>query len=164
MTTTALYIYNPAFQSIGFHDIYCWALELLRLSPHFLLWLLCYVRVLSFEPLDTLHNVYSSSFSSIGSRANFPEIMMPAFRCSPFYSIFYVLFISSGVYFILNFLVGYIYSFYEAQNKANLLYSCWSHDYGCRQAYDRIVCGLDAAFYTLCTTRGIPFHNIYSYD
>ena len=163
MTTTALYIFNLAFQSVGLHDIHCGSLELLCLSPHLLLWLLCYVWILSSEPLDTLHNVQQSSSSSIHSRANFPDVMLPAYRCSPFYSLFFILFISSGIYFILNFLVGYIYSFYEAQNKANLLYSCWSHNYGCRQAYDRIVCGLDAAFYTLCTTRGIPFHPLYSY-
>ncbi|KAK8812419.1 hypothetical protein WA158_007653 [Blastocystis sp. Blastoise] len=74
--------------------------------------------------------------------ANYPDVMMPAYNCSPFYAIFFILFISTGVHFMLNFLLGYVYSYYQKQNQSNLL-----------KVYDRIVCGLDAAFFTLCKSK-----------
>ncbi len=45
--------------------------------------------------------------------ANFPDVMLDAYRLSPFYSIFFVSFLFIGLYTLLNFTLALVYNFFK---------------------------------------------------
>lgn len=67
--------------------------------------------------------------------ANFPDVMMPAYACSPWASLFFVYFLSVGLFFIMNLVLAVVYSSFTDSTKEKVL-----------QAVAKRVRAADAAF------------------
>jgi two pore calcium channel protein, plant len=52
--------------------------------------------------------------------ANFPDVMMPSYRQSSFYAIFFVTYLVFGLYFLLNLVLAIFYSNYRARVEKSL--------------------------------------------
>lgn len=49
--------------------------------------------------------------------ANFPDIMLPAYRLNPLNSIFFIIFLSLGIYVVLNRSIAIVYAYYKEAMK-----------------------------------------------
>ena len=52
--------------------------------------------------------------------ANFPDIMLPAYQASYYYTIFFVLYLVLGLYLLLNILLANVFSMYKRRLEQNL--------------------------------------------
>ena len=48
--------------------------------------------------------------------ANYPDVMMPVYDCSPWSSLFFILFITVGLYFLLSLILAVVYTHFAARN------------------------------------------------
>ena len=48
--------------------------------------------------------------------ANYPDIMLPAYNCSQWASIFFIVFITVGLYFLLSLILAVVYTHFAARN------------------------------------------------
>lgn len=62
---------------------------------------------------DTLGNALLQLFILL-TTANFPDIMMPAYRGSGFSALFFVVFLMVGLYFLLNLVLAVVYNAFKA--------------------------------------------------
>ena len=53
------------------------------------------------------------SFTVLLTTANFPDVMMPSYRKSSFYAIFFITYLVFGLYFLLNLVLSIFYSNYR---------------------------------------------------
>ena len=52
------------------------------------------------------------------TQANYPDIMLPAYDCTPWSSLFFVIFVIVGLYFLLSLILAVVYTHFAARNAA----------------------------------------------
>ena len=65
-----------------------------------------------FSDFDTYGNTYFSLVILI-TTSNFPDIMLPAYNTSTWYTIYFILFVIFGVFFLMNVLLAVIFDNYK---------------------------------------------------
>ena len=64
---------------------------------------------------DTIWNLFL-----LLSTANFPDVMMPAYEMSTFYTLYFIAYVLIGVYFLLNLLLAVFYSNYQSRVEESI--------------------------------------------
>ena len=82
--------------------------------------------------------------------ANFPDVMMPVYKCSRWNAAFFVVFLMTGTYFLLSVVLAVAYSVFTAQAKTKVV-----------KMTERRLAATDAAFIILTQVRRsrIDFEN-----
>ena len=68
-----------------------------------------------FEGITLLSDMNASYYQLLIllTTANFPDVMLPAYKQSYYYSIFFVVYLVFGLYFLLNILLANVFSMYK---------------------------------------------------
>lgn len=76
---------------------------------------------------STYNGICEDYFATLGSSllqmfillttANFPDIMMPVYRCQQYYSLFFVVYLMVGLYFLMSLVLAVIYTHFSNQTK-----------------------------------------------
>ena len=53
--------------------------------------------------------------------ANYPDIMMPAYNCSPWSAVFFIVFLVIGLYFVFNLILAVSYATFQEKTKSKVL-------------------------------------------
>ena len=75
-----------------------------------------------FEGIITLGNFGNTYYQLLIllTTANFPDIMLPAYEVSYYYTVFFVLYLVFGLYLLLNILLANIFSMYKRRLEQKL--------------------------------------------
>ena len=100
------------------------------------------------------YGICADYFSTIGASllqmfvllttANFPDIMLPIFRCNKYYAIFFVLYILIGLYLLMSLVLAVIYSHFAARSKMKF-----------KKFFDLRKQAFDLSHKLLCDSRGL---------
>ncbi|XP_041348857.1 two pore calcium channel protein 1-like [Gigantopelta aegis] len=86
------------------------------------------------EYFNNIQNSFVSLFVLL-TTANFPDVMMPAYRTSRWYSIFFVIYLSLELYFLMNLLLAVVYDTFSNLEKAKVKKLFFHKREGCQHAF-----------------------------
>jgi Ion transport protein len=102
----------------------------------------------SFQYCSTFTQQCTDYFGSVGmamrqlfillTTANFPDVMLPAYKCNPWSAIFFIVYLLLGLSFLLNIVLATSYTAFQANNKTAII----------RRVLKRNL-ALDAVFYAV---------------
>ncbi|ESO91688.1 hypothetical protein LOTGIDRAFT_122118, partial [Lottia gigantea] len=89
-------------------------------------------------PNDVYFNNLQTSFVSLFvllTTANFPDVMMPAYSANMFYSIFFIVYLSLELYFLMNLLLAVVYDTFSNLEKTKFQKLFFHKREGCQHAF-----------------------------
>ncbi|KAA0170819.1 hypothetical protein FNF27_06515 [Cafeteria roenbergensis] len=90
-----------------------------------------------------------TQFFVLTTTANFPEVMLPAYRCSPGYAVLFVSYVLLSTFFLLNLTLAATYIEFKALTQRKVL-----------ARYSNIFDGVDLAFERLLLPRGRTYRGV----
>ena len=68
-----------------------------------------------FEGITILNTMNESYYQLLIllTTANFPDVMLPSYEKSYYYSIYFILYLFAGLYFLMNILLANVFSMYK---------------------------------------------------
>ncbi|XP_048257055.1 two pore calcium channel protein 1-like isoform X1 [Haliotis rufescens] len=82
----------------------------------------------------TIQDSFVSLFILL-TTANFPDVMMPAYATSPFYSLFFIVYLSLELYFLMNLLLAVVYDTFLNLEKVKIRSLFFHKREGCQHAF-----------------------------
>ncbi|XP_064612254.1 LOW QUALITY PROTEIN: two pore channel protein 1-like [Liolophura sinensis] len=97
-----------------------------------------------FSPIakDQYFSTIQDSFVSLFvllTTANYPDVMMPAFSVNRWYAIFFVVYLSLELYFLMNLLLAVVYDTFTGLEKKKLKQLFFHKRQGCEHAFKLLV-------------------------
>ncbi|XP_063396225.1 two pore channel protein 1-like isoform X1 [Mytilus trossulus] len=86
----------------------------------------------------TLQDSFISLFVLL-TTANYPDVMMPAYASSRYYSIFYIIYLSLELYFIMNLFLAVVYDTFSNLEKTKVKKLFFHKRLGCQHAFRLLV-------------------------
>ncbi|XP_005089220.2 two pore calcium channel protein 1 [Aplysia californica] len=94
--------------------------------------------IADFQSFSTIKDSFISLFVLL-TTANYPDVMMPAYAVNKFYSLFFIVYLSLELYFLMNLLLAVVYDTFSNLEKAKVRSLFFHKREGCVHAFRLLV-------------------------